>query len=92
MTQSNGAVVLRDSSIGKRIEKDLDDLLKRKITKVTFNGQRPMFTFYITGGLSLRVFSEDGQYYPGWDVSVRKAIKKLYFSYREDEFQDDELA
>jgi hypothetical protein len=92
MTQSNGAVVLRDSSIGKRIEKDLDDLLKRKITKVTFNGQRPMFTFHISGGLSLRVFSEDGQNYAGWDVSVRRASKKLYFRYQEDPFQDHDIA
>ena len=92
ITQSNGALALRDSSARKRIDKDLDHLLKRKITKVIFNGKKPMFTFQISGGLSLRVFFEAGQYYPGWDVTVRRATKSLNLSYREDDFQEEDIA
>ena len=92
IAQSNYAVVLRDSSKGKRIDKDLDRLLNRKITEIAFNGRIPMFTFQISGGLSLRVFSEQGQDHPGWDVGVRRAIKKLYFSYRDDPNQEEDIA
>jgi hypothetical protein len=92
ITQSNGAVVLKNNSAYKRIDQTLLRLLGRKVIAIGFNGLKPMFTMQISGGLKLRVFSEAGQYSPGWDVSVRAATKKINFAYREDEFQDDELA
>jgi hypothetical protein len=84
ISNSNGGGTLTDTSPFKRIEKGLDALLGRKITGVGFNGKAPMLTFEIEGGVILRVFAEMDEYYPGWDFSAQRSMKRHHYDYRED--------
>lgn len=91
ITQTNGALILTDRSKGQRIDRFMKHLIGQKIKQIEFNGRAPMFTVQISRGLFFRVFSESGQYYPGWDVTIQTGIGSINYDYKEFAYQEDQI-